>query len=148
MTDVFISYASEDRPAVQALCSALEAEGIDVWFDRHELKPGDDWRRQIRRNVEDASCFVAVLSGQCLTSARREFRYEWEVAALEQAKAPPDRPFILPLVIDDVAETEPRLDPFRALQWTGGPGGTPSDDFVKRLRELVRAHRSPQVGRT
>jgi hypothetical protein len=42
---VFISYASEERPAVETLCSVLEAEGIDLWFDRQELKVGDDWRR-------------------------------------------------------------------------------------------------------
>ena len=42
---VFLSYASEDRPAVILIRDALEQAGIDVWFDRNPeaLRPGDNF---------------------------------------------------------------------------------------------------------
>ena len=38
---IFISYASEDRPAAEALRTALDEAGMDVWFDRDRLFAGD-----------------------------------------------------------------------------------------------------------
>jgi hypothetical protein len=143
---VFISYASEDRLAVHSLYSALEAAGVDGWFDRRELQPGDEWRGQIRRNIEGSSCFVAVLSRNSLTSARREFRYEWNLALDQQTKAPPDVAFVLPLAVDDVAESEPRLESFRTLQWERAPEGHPPPRFLEKLRTLIRSCRAPQAG--
>ena len=34
MSDIFISYASEDRDRVKSLARALEQEGWSVWWDR------------------------------------------------------------------------------------------------------------------
>ena len=39
---VFISHSSKDKPAVEALATALRARGIDVWLDKWEIGPGDD----------------------------------------------------------------------------------------------------------
>ena len=38
---VFLSYASQDAQAAQAICKALRAAGIEVWFDQSELRGGD-----------------------------------------------------------------------------------------------------------
>ena len=43
---IFVSYSSGDRPAVETLCDALEEAKIDAWFDRQQLKAGDDWERE------------------------------------------------------------------------------------------------------
>jgi len=141
---VFVSYASEDRAAVQSLCAVLEAEEIDVWFDLHELSAGDAWKQRVRRNIEEASCFVAILSRHSLTSQRREFRYEWKVAAGQQETAPDDLPFILPVAVDDVEEKEARLDSFRPLHWERAPGGHPSTSLVEKLRTLIRSYRASE----
>ena len=45
---VFLSYASQDAPAAERLCNALRSAGIEVWFDKNELRGGDAWDRQIR----------------------------------------------------------------------------------------------------
>ena len=45
---VFISYASEDAEAAARICEALRAAGIEVWFDRSELRGGDAWDSQIK----------------------------------------------------------------------------------------------------
>ena len=48
--DVFISYASEDRPIAQELAEALNAQGLDVWYDETVLTLGDSLRRSIDHN--------------------------------------------------------------------------------------------------
>ena len=48
---VFLSYASQDQEAVQRICDALRAAGIEVWFDRSELRGGDSWDQAIRRQI-------------------------------------------------------------------------------------------------
>jgi hypothetical protein len=40
---VFLSYASEDTDAAQRICEALRSAGIEVWFDKSELRGGDAW---------------------------------------------------------------------------------------------------------
>ena len=49
---VFLSYASEDAAAAQKICTALRAAGIEVWFDRSELRGGDAWDAAIRRQIK------------------------------------------------------------------------------------------------
>jgi hypothetical protein len=45
---VFLSYASEDAEAAERLAAALRLAGIEVWFDKSELRGGDAWDRHIR----------------------------------------------------------------------------------------------------
>ena len=47
---VFPSYASEDAPAAQRMAEALRSAGVEVWFDKSELRGGDAWDRQIRKH--------------------------------------------------------------------------------------------------
>jgi hypothetical protein len=37
---VFLSYASQDAEAARRICEALQAAGIEVWFDQSELRGG------------------------------------------------------------------------------------------------------------
>ena len=40
---VFLSYASQDAEPARRICEALRAAGIEVWFDRSELRGADAW---------------------------------------------------------------------------------------------------------
>ena len=61
MSDVFVSYKAEDRPRVQPLVEALQADGLSVWWDAH-IAGGDDWRESIARELDQAACVVVVWS--------------------------------------------------------------------------------------
>ncbi len=39
--DVFLSHSSKDKPVVRAVAERLRADGLRVWFDAWELRPGD-----------------------------------------------------------------------------------------------------------
>src|SRR5258707_2783639 len=114
---VFLSYASQDAEAVQQLCNALRAAGIEVWFDQSELRGGDAWDVLIRRQIRDCGLFVALISAN--TNARSEgyFRLEWKLAVERSHLMADDQPFLLPLVIDETPEDLARVpDKFRERQ--------------------------------
>jgi len=62
MGKVFISYSRRDKDAVKQIVAQLEAEGIPVWFDTEDIKPGYQWRRQIVEGIDTAEAFVLHLS--------------------------------------------------------------------------------------
>src|ERR1700736_4941171 len=74
---VFLSYASEDRLAAQAIRDALPAFGLEVWYDESGLDGGDAWDHKIRRQIRECDFFMPLISAQ--TAARPEgyFRREW-----------------------------------------------------------------------
>jgi len=138
---VFLSYASEDRPAVEAIREALESAGVDVWFDRDALHAGDAYEAKIRANIERASLFLPVLSRHALTPARRFFRLEWDHAERVAVQAPPSMRYIVPVAIDDLPPDEPALpERFRKLHWVRLPDGRPTADFVASVRQLYREY--------
>jgi hypothetical protein len=58
----FLSYASQDAEAAQRICDALRAGGIEVWLDQSELRGGDAWDRQTRKQIHDCALFVPLIS--------------------------------------------------------------------------------------
>ena len=77
---VFLSYASEDAGAAEPIATALRTAGIEVWFDREELRGGDAWDHRIREQIHDCRLFMPIVSAH--TEARIEgyFRREWKLA--------------------------------------------------------------------
>lgn len=141
---VFISYSRHDGPAVERLAGALKAAGVDVWFDRDELKPGDAWARAILQGIQHCALFIPVLSAntQREDRSRAYFWREWNIADdLALGMAPGER-FIVPVVVDDTdpyAATVPAR--FAAANFARLPGGAPVDGFVERVAELFTAYR-------
>jgi hypothetical protein len=136
---VFLSYASEDRPVVEAIREALESAGVDVWFDRDALKLGDAYEAKIRNNIEKASLFLPILSRHTLTPSRRFFRLEWDQAERVALQVPPSMRYLVPVAIDDIPPDEPALpERFRKINWVRLEGGKPTPDFVAAVRQLYR----------
>jgi TolB-like protein len=142
MTDagkgVFISYASEDAEAAQRLSDALRAAGIDVWFDQTELRGGDAWDASIRRQIKACDLFIPVISRHTHTRDEGYFRLEWKLAVDRSHLMVADRPFLLPVVIDDTSDMDEKVpERFREVQWTHLPGGQNAEAFVERARRLL-----------
>lgn len=56
---VFLSYASEDRSAVEKLKDALDQVGVEAFFDREQLQAGNEWEGKLRRNIDKCSLVCA-----------------------------------------------------------------------------------------
>ena len=50
---VFLSYASQDAEAAARICESLRAAGIEVWFDRSDLRGGDAWDAHIKKQIHE-----------------------------------------------------------------------------------------------
>jgi len=135
---VFLSYASEDGAAAERIAAALRAAGIEVWFDKSELRGGDAWDRQIRKQIHDCALFVPVISAS--SDARREgyFRREWRLA-VERAGDMSERvAFLVPVVIDDTSESRADVpDRFREVQWTRLTAGETPPEFLAGVRRML-----------
>ncbi|HXQ30837.1 MAG TPA: toll/interleukin-1 receptor domain-containing protein [Steroidobacteraceae bacterium] len=137
---VFISYAREDLAAVQQIKAGLEAVGVTTWFDLDRLEVGDDYDRNIQRNISRCSYFIPVVSAN--TERRHEgyFRREWSYA-IDRARNMADGAlFILPVTIDDTLAANATVpDKFKALHFTRLPGGEVPREFAERLRNFMSA---------
>ncbi|HXY95973.1 MAG TPA: TIR domain-containing protein [Steroidobacteraceae bacterium] len=141
---VFLSYASEDRKAAQALRDALETYGLEVWYDESGLDGGDAWDQKIRRQIRECDFFMPVISAQ--TDARPEgyFRREWRLAVERTQDMADDHTFLLPVVIDDTTQARARVpDKFLAVQWTRVPGGEATAALEVVCRRLLSGHDVP-----
>lgn len=136
---VFLSYASQDTHAAQKLCDGLRAAGIEVWFDQSELRSGENWDRKINDQIRQCRLFLPVISSN--TEARDEgyFRREWAAAVDRMRDMAEHKPFLVPVVIDGIAERLAAVpERFRQVQWTKLPGGEPTAPFVNRITALLR----------
>jgi hypothetical protein len=143
---IFLSYASQDAEAVQRLCEALWAAGLEVWFDQSELRGGEVWDASIRRQINECALFVPVISAN--TQAREEgyFRREWNLAAHRTLDMADDKAFLLPVVIDATLEVNARVpEKFREVQWAHLPAGAALAGFAERVQRLLAGGAAPAV---
>ena len=141
---VFLSYASQDAEAAARICEALRAAGVEVWFDRSELRGGDAWDSQIKKQIHDCALFIPVISAH--TNARTEgyFRGEWNLATRRLLDMADDAAFLVPVVIDETREADARVpEEFLRAQWTWLPGGETPPAFAQRVRQLLGLDPAP-----
>jgi len=147
---VFLSYASEDTEAAQRICDALRSAGVEVWFDKSELRGGDAWDQSIRRQIKTCALFVPVISRHTHDRVEGYFRLEWKLAIDRSHLIMSNKAFLLPVVVDDTAEDDENVpDRFREVQWTRLPAGETPLAFVERVQRLLSGEKSvptrPQV---
>ncbi len=144
---VFLSYASEDRAPAERIRQVLEAAGVVVFFDRKDLRAGDDFERKLLRSISQCSLFVPVISRQTLAPGRRFFRIEWNQALEEARKVAPNETFIVPVVIDETPPDHPAVPaPFHRLHWQRLPDGVASREFIALVRRLFRRYHKSIAG--
>ena len=109
--DAFISHASEDKEIfVEPLANALRGSGLNVWYDRFELKLGDSLREKIDQGLANSRYGVVVLS-------RAFFSKEWpksELDALVTRQNNEGKKVILPIWHDVTADEVKKFSPILA----------------------------------
>jgi hypothetical protein len=139
---IFLSYAREDERVVQKTMAAIEAAGLDTWFDKADILPGARWADVIHDNIHRCSLFVPFITKHTEKRDEGYFREEWMLAVERSRRMARTRPFIFPVVID---VEDPELVPkeFRAFQWRRLAEGEVDPDFVEKLKKDVRSLRAP-----
>jgi TolB-like protein len=135
---VFLSYASQDAEAARKICDALRAGGIEVWFDQSELRGGDVWDQNIRRQIHDCALFTPVISANTASRHEGYFRLEWDLADQRSRMMARDRAFIVPVCLDATPAAGTDMpESFHRVQWTRLPAGETPPAFVQRVQRLL-----------
>jgi DNA-binding response OmpR family regulator len=66
---VFLSYQNEDRRRAVSLRNQIEAIDIGVWYAPDTVEPGNKWRPEVRKGIEEAQVFIALLTDNYTESA-------------------------------------------------------------------------------
>ncbi|HEX2048326.1 MAG TPA: TIR domain-containing protein [Acidimicrobiales bacterium] len=84
--DVFLSYNSADRPAVERLAKQLRARRLKCWWDRWELTPGSAWQGEIAEALLDCkACAVIVGPAGLGDWAREELAVAYDRTAKDRS---------------------------------------------------------------
>jgi hypothetical protein len=67
MSEIFISYASEDKPVAKSLAAVLHERGLRVFWDR-AIGPGAEWSEEIQRELRNARCVIVLWSAASANS--------------------------------------------------------------------------------
>src|SRR6266852_3196035 len=66
--DVFLSHSSKDKNIVRRIADRLRADGLRVWFDDWQLKPGDHVQAKIEEGLEHSRVLVLCMSANAFGS--------------------------------------------------------------------------------
>jgi len=98
---VFISHASEDRERfVIDFAKKLREKGVDVWFDKWEIMPGDSLVDKIfEEGIKESETFIIILSKNSINKKWvREELNSAEVQKIEKSIK------LIPVIIDEDVE--------------------------------------------
>ncbi len=66
--DVFLSHNSKDKPWVIRLKNALEDNGIKVWLDKDQIRPGDLFAYALERGISESKAVAIVITPEAMES--------------------------------------------------------------------------------
>ena len=132
MSDIFISYASQDREQAEKLSQALEKHGWSVWWDR-VIPVGRVFEDVIEEEIGKARCLIVLWSKNSVGS-------EWVLAEVHEGvdnKTP-----LMPVLIEQV-KIPFRFRRLHAADLEGWDGSPTQDSFVRLVHDLESALGTP-----
>jgi hypothetical protein len=121
---VFLAYSNKDADWASRLYGALRASGVDAWFDRAEIRPGDEWQGALDEALRNSGTMVYILTPNSVADP-------WTLFELGAAIAGEKR--IIPVVAEefDRRATPPFIGRYQFLE-----AGSP-EEAARRLAETV-----------
>jgi hypothetical protein len=121
--DVFLSHSSKDKAVVREFAERLRRDGLKVWLDDWEIRPGDPILARISDGLDRSRILLLFMSRNGLGSRWTTVEHQ---AILFADPLNPRRRFI-PLLLDD-AEIPALLRQYAYVDWQ-----TPTDDAYQKL---------------
>ena len=125
MSDIFISYASDERDRVQPRIGALERTGWSIFWDR-TIPAGKTWRQVIGSEIRACRSVLVVWSENSVTS-------EW---VLEEAETGKRRGILIPVLLDNV-EPPFGFGNIQAANLTAWNGDSSSPIFTHLVADIT-----------
>lgn len=131
---IFLSHASTSKPRVRRLTASLPAH-VERWLDQDELATGQKFGQHIEAGIKNECDFLLVFVDAAALAS------EWvrrEVALGLQRQRDLQRPFVLPVLLDDVRERLHEIG-LAADQWLYLDARDDSDAGVAAAAALLQA---------
>ena len=94
---IFLSYRSSEVDFALRLAADLKNAGVNLWMDRLDINPGDDWRKSLQAAVYNSAAMISVLSPAYVNS---EY-CQRELARADRLKRP-----IFPVLLGVIPESD------------------------------------------
>jgi len=133
MSDIFISYARQDRPRAEVIAKALEDHGWSVWWDWN-IPAGRTFRKVIQDELDKTRCVIVLWSAKSIGS-------DW---VIEEATEGRKRHVLVPVLIENV---QPPMG-FRSIQaadltdWSGATTAVAFPRLHADVEALIGTRRS------
>lgn len=98
-THVFLSYVREDIEVAKYIASLLRANGMRVWIDIADMKPGLPWRDQLEAAIQSGSYFLPIFSKNWHQRKRTVANEELLWAINELRLRPLSQAWFIPVVL-------------------------------------------------
>ncbi len=135
MSDIFLSYKSEDRPRAKIIAEALEQHGYSVWWDRI-IPPGKTFDQVIEEALDAAKCEIILWSRESVSS-------DW---VKNEAREGTRRHILVPVLIDDV-KIPFEFRHIQAAQLTDWQGALPNPEFELLLKSIGEILGKPPIAK-
>ncbi len=137
MSDIFLSYAHQDRKRVTPLVAALQARGWDVWWDDGNIPAGQNYTKLIGDQLRKTRCVVVLWSKYAVES-------EW---VLREAHEGDKGKKLIPALLDPLDSLPLKEIPFpygqlhtdSLVTWSGRLPNAEFDRLVKSIEVLLGA---------
>jgi hypothetical protein len=128
MTQVFLSYADEDRAMMEKIRNSLRRKSITVWTNKTDIQTGEAFDEAIKRGIEQADNLVFLLSPESVNSTYCQ--QELDLALLLNKR-------IIPIL---VREIDPNQVPsaLRSLQYIDLTDNVQEDDYLLDESQLLK----------
>lgn len=144
----FVSYCrAPDFSAAAKLVASLKSLGVaenEIWFDKSEIEPGQDFRERILDGIRSCRYFVPLISNAADQLDEKFFRREWH-EAIDRSKSIQGRTFVVPMIVDQAYDPESYTRVPREwkdeLHFGHAPIGQPDEQTSALLKKLIRAER-------
>jgi TIR domain len=103
---VFINYSHKDEALATELADRLEAAGLDPWFDKREILPGDNWAEKTSEGLKESNAMVVLLTPNSVKSEPVQANVSFALS---------DKSFrhrVIPVVVGDFEESGPERIPW------------------------------------
>lgn len=137
MTDIFISYATEDRTKAQALAEILKHKGWSVWWDR-EIPIGKYFEEVIEKALEESGCVLVLWSKNSIESS-------W---VRSEAREGINRGILVPVLLENLENSKKVPLPYRGVQmanlsdWEIGRQHKELDLIIKAVGTILNKDKS------
>lgn len=121
--DFFISYSRRDLDWAETLYQSLTKMGYRVWFDKNNIRVGEDWAPEIRKGIRTAKHVIILMSENVALESDEYhvYRDEWEIALSYRLA---NKKYLIPICLENTdlykdsrLKLPNELERIHALSW-------------------------------